>query len=125
MKINGEMRCLWRAVDHHLAHNRFNQEHRLISRDLYRERRSAALAEWRAVMGQGPVGVEAIAPNWRQVELGLAATCGAGWPTTRFRRFSVLSNPCPEPGRARSSNLNSRPCWASDISAKCVVPRER
>ena len=33
------------------VHNHFNQERHLISRDLYRERRSAALAEWRTVMG--------------------------------------------------------------------------
>ena len=33
------------------VHNHFNQERHLISRDLYRERRSAALAEWRDVMG--------------------------------------------------------------------------
>ncbi len=31
------------------VHNHFNQERHLISRDLYRERRSAALAEWRAL----------------------------------------------------------------------------
>jgi putative transposase len=31
------------------VHNHFNQERDLISRDLYRERRSAALAEWRAL----------------------------------------------------------------------------
>jgi len=36
---------------HASVHNHFNQERHLISRDLYRERRSAALAEWRAVMG--------------------------------------------------------------------------
>ena len=36
---------------HASVHNLFNQERHLISRDLYRERRSAALAEWRAVMG--------------------------------------------------------------------------
>jgi putative transposase len=35
---------------HASVHNHFNQERHLISRDLYRERRSAALAEWRAVM---------------------------------------------------------------------------
>ena len=35
---------------HAQVHNHFNQERHLISRDLYRERRSAALAEWRAVM---------------------------------------------------------------------------
>ena len=33
------------------VHNHFNQERHLISREQYRERRSAALAEWRAVMG--------------------------------------------------------------------------
>src|SRR5450631_102702 len=31
--------------------NHFSQERHLISRDLYRQRRSAALAEWRSVMG--------------------------------------------------------------------------
>ena len=39
------------AAVHGTVHNLFNQERHLISRDLYRERRSAALAEWRAVMG--------------------------------------------------------------------------
>ena len=35
---------------HASVHNHFAQERHLISRALYRERRSAALAEWRAVM---------------------------------------------------------------------------
>ena len=39
------------AAVHGTVHNHFNQERHLISRDLYLERRSAALAEWRAVMG--------------------------------------------------------------------------
>ena len=39
------------AAVHGTVHNHFNQERHLISRDLYRERRSAALAEWRQVMG--------------------------------------------------------------------------
>ena len=39
------------AAVHGTVHNHFNQERHLISRDLYRERRSAALAEWREVMG--------------------------------------------------------------------------
>ena len=39
------------AAVHGTVHNHFNQERHFISRDLYRERRSAALAEWRAVMG--------------------------------------------------------------------------
>jgi len=39
------------AAVHGTVHNHFNQERHLISRGLYRERRSAALAEWRAVMG--------------------------------------------------------------------------
>ena len=33
------------------VHNHFSQERQFISRDLYRLRRSAALAEWRIVMG--------------------------------------------------------------------------
>ena len=41
-----------RGIDiHGTVHNHFNQERHLISRDLYHQRRSAALAEWRAVMG--------------------------------------------------------------------------
>ena len=39
------------AAVHGTVHNHFSQERHLISRDLYRERRSAALAKWRAVMG--------------------------------------------------------------------------
>src|SRR5674476_72245 len=39
------------AAVHGTVHNHFSQERHVISRDLYRERRSAALAEWRAVMG--------------------------------------------------------------------------
>jgi len=39
------------AAVHGAVHNHFNQERHLISRDQYRERRSAALAEWREVMG--------------------------------------------------------------------------
>ena len=39
------------AAVHGTVHNHFNQERHLISRDLYRKRRSAALSEWREVMG--------------------------------------------------------------------------
>src|SRR5271169_3084985 len=35
---------------HASVHNHFNQERHLISREQYRERRSAALAEWQSVM---------------------------------------------------------------------------
>ena len=35
---------------HAQLHNLFNQERKLISRDMYRRRRSDALAEWRSVM---------------------------------------------------------------------------
>ena len=38
------------AAAHSTVHNHLSQERRLISGDLYRERRSAALAEWRAVI---------------------------------------------------------------------------
>ena len=36
---------------HASVHNHFNQELHLVSRDIYKERRSAALAEWQAVTG--------------------------------------------------------------------------
>ena len=39
------------AAVHGTVHNHFNHERHLINRELYRERRSAALAEWRAVVG--------------------------------------------------------------------------
>jgi putative transposase len=39
------------AAVHGTVQNHFNQERHLISRDLHKERRSAALAEWRLVMG--------------------------------------------------------------------------
>jgi putative transposase len=35
---------------HASVHNHFNQDRHLVSRDAYKERRSGALAEWRAVM---------------------------------------------------------------------------
>jgi putative transposase len=36
---------------HAQVHNHFNQERHLVDRQTYRQRRSAALAEWRVVMG--------------------------------------------------------------------------
>ena len=39
------------ASVHGSVHNHFNQERHLVSREIYKERRSAALAEWRTVMG--------------------------------------------------------------------------
>jgi putative transposase len=35
---------------HATLHNLFNQDRHLVTRDIYKERRSAALAEWRSVM---------------------------------------------------------------------------
>ena len=39
------------ASVHANVHNHFNHERHLVDRQTYRERRSAALAEWRSVMG--------------------------------------------------------------------------
>ena len=36
---------------HAQVHNHFSQERHLVSREIYKKRRSAALAEWRSVMG--------------------------------------------------------------------------
>jgi len=38
------------ALTHASFHNHFNQERHLVSRDEYKTRRSAALAEWRSLM---------------------------------------------------------------------------
>jgi putative transposase len=38
------------------AHNLFNQERHLVSRAIFKERRSEAFSEWRSVMDQGQVG---------------------------------------------------------------------
>ena len=46
------MKTLQKFVSVHASvHNHFSQERHLVDRQTYRERRSAALAEWRAVMG--------------------------------------------------------------------------
>ena len=39
------------ASVHGTVHNHFYQERHLVSRKTYKERRSAALAEWRAIAG--------------------------------------------------------------------------
>jgi putative transposase len=39
------------AAVHASFHNHFSQERHLVSREIYKQRRSAALAEWRAVVG--------------------------------------------------------------------------
>jgi len=39
------------ASTHSAFHNYFNQERHLVSREIYRERRLAALAEWRQIVG--------------------------------------------------------------------------
>lgn len=45
------MRTLQQFTSTHAAfHNHFNQERHLVSRDVYRERRSAALAEWKSLV---------------------------------------------------------------------------
>src|ERR1019366_6053933 len=48
---------------HAQVHNHFSQERHLISRDQYRKRRSAALAEWRAVMGWTQLGFGLMRPS--------------------------------------------------------------
>jgi putative transposase len=52
---------------HASVHNHFSQERHLVSRQIYKERRAAALAAWRAVM---PLGFGLIAPDQRRVAVG-------------------------------------------------------
>jgi putative transposase len=37
------------SLVHAQVHNHFNQERHLVTRDVYKQRRSSALAEWRAL----------------------------------------------------------------------------
>jgi predicted component of type VI protein secretion system len=58
---------------HAQVHNHFSQERHLVSREIYKERRSAALAEWQSVMAERPAGLGPIAPDWRRVAVQLTA----------------------------------------------------
>ena len=58
---------------HASVYNHFSQERRLVSRQIYKERRSATLAEWRAVMALRLVGFGPPAPKWRRVRIGQTA----------------------------------------------------
>ena len=59
------------ASVHALAHNHFSQERHFVSREIYKERRSAALAEWRSVIGVSLVEFGLTAPSRRQGAVGL------------------------------------------------------
>ena len=48
---------------HAQVHNHFNQERHLVTRQVYKQRRSAALAEWSALAAQSPLGSARAAPN--------------------------------------------------------------
>ena len=48
---------------HAQVHNHFNQERHLVIRQVYKQRRSAALAEWSALAAQSPLGSALAAPN--------------------------------------------------------------
>jgi len=42
---------------HAQVQNHFNQERHLITREIYKQRRSAALAEWRGLAGKSPLSL--------------------------------------------------------------------
>jgi putative transposase len=58
---------------HAQVHNHFNQERHLVSRDIYKQRRSEALSEWRSVMAQRPLGFGVAASHRRRVAVSLTA----------------------------------------------------
>jgi putative transposase len=45
------------------VHNHFDCERHLVSRGIYKGRRSTALVEWRAVMARSPPEIGLTAPN--------------------------------------------------------------
>jgi hypothetical protein len=48
---------------HAQVHNHFNQERHLVAREIYKQRRSAALAEWGTVMPDPHLEFRVVAPN--------------------------------------------------------------
>ena len=60
------------ASTHAAFHNHFNQERHLVSRDLYRERRSAALAEWQTLAAKATLHL----PSPRNVKTSWGWTDG-------------------------------------------------
>ena len=50
------------SLVHALVHNHFNHERHLVSRDIYKERRSAALAAWQAVVTKPRSGLAFLRP---------------------------------------------------------------
>ena len=57
------------ASVHGSVHNPFNQERHLINRKYCKERRSAALAEWRVVMRYPPRGLASLRPSGGELPL--------------------------------------------------------
>jgi putative transposase len=52
MTRSRRMKSLQKFVSVHApVHNHFSQERHLVSGEIYKQRRSAALTEWRSVMG--------------------------------------------------------------------------
>jgi transposase-like protein len=50
VKINGEMRYLWRAIDQEGEVIESSLQRHLVDRESYKTRRSAALVEWQSLM---------------------------------------------------------------------------
>ena len=70
------------ASVHGTVHNHFNQERHLVSREIYKKRRDAALAAWR---GRG------VSPGWVWVSLALPETSSL-WTDSTFR--GAGTRPC-------------------------------
>ena len=69
---------------HASVHNHFNQERHLVSRDIYKARRSAALAEWQAVMGYYQV-------SWVLTQGGFPKMATIWFNIGSCRRFAMAS----------------------------------
>ena len=66
----GRMHTLQKfSAVHASVHNHFNHERNLVSRDLYKARRSTALAEWREVMGSPQSSLRIPASTGDQLQL--------------------------------------------------------
>ena len=86
------------------VHNHFNQERHLVSREIYKESRDAALAAWRTVTGTSPARIWASCVHPETSCLGLTA------PSNPLSLTRPSGEPSPEAliQRTGSNNLSAR-----------------
>ena len=112
---------------HAQVHNQFNQERHLVRRQVYKQRRSSALAEWRALAARSPLArwwSRWMPTSLRYLDTALAAIA----EMKRFWRSHSLTIRSLSAGRAPAGPLRPAPSLrpsgpASGRSSRVAPPR--